>query len=65
MSNPMPTHTEQIKCPSCGTVQDATVEHTEPFYCYVHDCDKCGYTITESEWERLDNATNQTRSEAE
>lgn len=48
----MPSHTETIKCPKCNAVQTATVEHTIPFYSYVHDCE-CGYTIMESEWERV------------
>lgn len=46
---------DRIKCPECGTVQDATIEFDRswmPFPCYVHDCEKCGYTIMESEWER-------------
>ena len=45
------THSERIRCPECGQEQDATVQHTRPFWTYVHDCVKCGYTIMESEWE--------------
>ena len=43
-------HHEVIVCPRCGKDQRATVEHTRPFWSYVHHCE-CGYTITESEWE--------------
>jgi predicted phage gp36 major capsid-like protein len=47
-----PSHTERIICPSCKREQVATVEHKWPFYSYVHFCE-CGYTIMESEWERV------------
>ena len=46
------SHTERIICPSCKREVEATVEHTWPFYSYVHVCE-CGYTITESEWEKV------------
>lgn len=42
-------HIERIKCPACGKIVDAEVEHTAPWWSYVHECD-CGYIITESEW---------------
>jgi len=45
----IPTHTEQIECPECGSLQNATVEHTQPFWTYIHECN-CGHTIMESEW---------------
>lgn len=48
------SHTETIICPSCESEQVATVEHTHPWYSYVHTCE-CGYTIMESEWERAGN----------
>jgi len=48
----MDFHEEKIICPNCGEVQVAKVEHTVPFYSYVHTCEKCGYTILESEWEQ-------------
>lgn len=48
-----PCHTERIRCPACLTEQDATVEHTQPFPTYIHNC-ACGYTIMESEWDRID-----------
>lgn len=43
----------RIKCPECGTIQDAIVEHTFPFSTYVHHCENCGYVIMESEWEEI------------
>lgn len=43
-------HLETIRCPKCGKVQDAVVQHSKPFWAYVHDCE-CKYTITDSEWE--------------
>ena len=46
----MDSHTETIICPECGRIQIATVEHTFPWHSYIHEC-KCGYVITESEWE--------------
>jgi ribosomal protein S27E len=47
----MNSHKEKIKCPECGNAQEAEVLHTEPFSTYLHDCIRCNYTITESEWE--------------
>ena len=44
------SHEEVIRCPKCGIVQRAKVEHTEPFWTYVHEC-QCGEWIIESEWE--------------
>lgn len=49
----MKSHTEQIICPNCGAKQTAVVEHTEPWWSYVHQCDRCGYIIMESEWYSL------------
>ena len=45
--------TETIRCPECGKVQAAQVHFEDwmPFPAYVHDCQACGYTIMESEWE--------------
>lgn len=40
---------EKIKCPECGEKQWAQVEHSEPWYTYVKECE-CGWIITESEW---------------
>lgn len=45
------SHIETIICPDCGLTQEAVVEHTVPFWTFVHKCDNCGYVICESEWE--------------
>lgn len=45
------SHIEQIRCPVCNIIQDAKVLHTAPWWSYSHECIKCGYLITESEWE--------------
>lgn len=47
------SHTETIKCPECGKIQDAVVKHTWPWYSYIHTCE-CGHTIMESEWNRAE-----------
>jgi hypothetical protein len=44
------THKELIICPECENRQWAIVEHTEPFYTYIHNCPVCKYVITESDW---------------
>jgi len=51
MSTKTKVHIDLIKCPSCDEIQLAVVEHTMPFYSYVHECVKCRYVIMESEWE--------------
>jgi hypothetical protein len=51
-------HTETIKCPECGLVQDAKVVHTEPWDTRIHDCVKCEYVIMESEWEQVSYSQN-------
>lgn len=41
-----------IKCPNCGCSCNA-VEEIYPgdsFWTFVHQCQRCQYTITESEW---------------
>lgn len=48
-------HYEAILCPECGSEEKATVEHTRPFWTYIHDCKNCDYTIMESEWNRVPN----------
>lgn len=45
------SHEELIRCPKCGHVQRARVQHTLPFHTYIHTCESCLYTILESEWE--------------
>lgn len=54
---------ETIRCPECGKVQTAQVHFEDwmPFPAYVHDCDACGYTIMESEWDRVPNASGEGR----
>lgn len=49
----MESHIETIKCPHCEDIQSAEVRHTEPWWLYVHNCNRCGYTIMESEWEEV------------
>lgn len=49
----MESHIETIECPECGKVQRAIVEHSEPWFTYVHTCIGCDYTIMESEWNKL------------
>lgn len=49
----MKDHLETIECPNCGKIQQAIVEHSEPWFTYVHTCISCGYTIMESEWNKL------------
>lgn len=36
---------EKIRCPECGHEQTAT-----DLFNRVHDCEECGYTIMDSEW---------------
>ncbi len=49
----MNTYKETIICPECGSIETAFVLHTAPWYSYVHDCLKCGYTIMASDWEQV------------
>lgn len=58
----METHKEIIKCPNCGHIREATAEMTKPFATYIHTCVKCGYVITESEWEKVSNQKYESRS---
>ena len=46
------THTERIRCPRCGLVQTATVRELWPWDDLTHQCEGCGYWITESDWQR-------------
>ena len=48
----MSGHLEQIICPECESIETAEVQHTTPFWAYVHICSKCGHAIIESEWEK-------------
>lgn len=45
---------ETIKCPECGFIQSAFVEHTFTWSSYVHHCEKCNYIIMESEWIKIE-----------
>ena len=47
-------HHEMIKCPECKKLQIAIVQHTVPFFTYIHECCECKYTIMESEWDKID-----------
>lgn len=46
-------HIERIKCPACLKNCEAEVIRSEPWYVYIHECEHCGYFITESEWESV------------
>lgn len=48
-------HVERIRCPECNYVQQAEVEHTKPWWCYIHTCRNCNYIIMESEWNCIDD----------
>ena len=54
----METHEENIVCPSCDKQQKAIVEHTMPWFSYVHNCE-CGWIITESEWQKVEDLKSQ------
>ncbi len=49
--NKIASHLENIVCPGCQSMQSAEVEHTRPWWSYVHTCTECGYIIMESEWD--------------
>lgn len=53
-------HHEKIVCPSCQSVEVAIVKHTFPWWSYIHNCSKCGYTIMESEWDEVDEGRDRT-----
>ncbi len=57
----MEKHPEKIICPECNKYQYALVEHTDPWYTYLHECEQCNYIITESEWESLPKEAAKTR----
>ena len=42
-------HNEIIRCPECNKLQKATIEHSIPFWTYIHNC-SCGNIIMESDW---------------
>lgn len=43
----------KIQCPNCGMICEAVIQWWDnfPFASYVHTCEHCGYIITESEFE--------------
>ena len=45
----------KIECPNCGEICEAKVEYVNwlPFADYTHECEHCGFMITESEWEKV------------
>lgn len=47
------SHAETIICPECESEQRAIVEHTWPWWSYVHICTECNYIILESEWNEV------------
>jgi uncharacterized Zn finger protein len=47
------TITERIKCPACGLEQDAEVRLLWPWPDRTHFCERCGYAIMESEWDKV------------
>lgn len=59
----MKKHTEIIKCPGCGLIQPAVVRHTFPCHSHEHNCVKCKYIITESEWEIAEFPKKEKRKE--
>ncbi len=44
---------QTIKCPECLMVCEAEVFREQPWFVYVHECEHCGYIITESDWEEV------------
>lgn len=46
----------KITCPNCGKICNAEVESNDdfPFNSYFHDCENCGFVITESEWDEIE-----------
>lgn len=44
--------TENIQCPRCGTIQQATTDGIRI------PCNVCGYTITGGTWEKTDGITD-------
>lgn len=53
----MSSHNEKIKCPECSTIQITIVQEFWPWDNYTHHCENCGYIIMESEWDRVQEIT--------
>ena len=58
IQNEFTSHQETILCPECGSIENATVEHTEPWYTYIHNCKNCDFIIMESDWNYPDHLLN-------
>lgn len=44
----------KIKCPECGSIELAAENYTTvPFPVFLHECQKCGFVIMESDWDRI------------
>jgi hypothetical protein len=54
-------HLDKIKCPGCGKIQWGKVEHTAPWYTYIHRCVSCEYIIMESEWDKVTKEEEETK----
>ncbi len=53
MSNPIKYIPVIIECPECKCVQGASIELAIPFDIYIHECEKCGFIIMESDWNEV------------
>lgn len=58
----MENRVEKIVCPKCDKIQFSEVETTPFWDIYIHDCEECGYTIMESEWDRVKCKNNENNS---
>gem|GEM_PF-1666702 len=38
----------KIICPNCESIESASIE-------YFHECSNCGYIITDSDWQEVEN----------
>ena len=47
-------HTETILCPECGSLENATVEQSIPWWIYIHECKNCDFIIMESDWDKVE-----------
>jgi ribosomal protein S27E len=56
----MNTKSKKVKiiCPECGSIQNAEIKFGIPWNTYIHDCEKCGFTIMESEWNEIKTKQN-------
>jgi len=45
---------QRIKCPECEHIQLAIVEQSWPWWVFLHECEKCGYIIMESDWNEIE-----------